>query len=385
MSLDLELDQLLSEDILSVRSREKTAFDRLTAPFGKSLVLFGAGNLGRQALERVRSDGIEPLAFSDNDPSKWGNNVDGLKVLSPLDAARNFGHKATIVVTIWSPGSHHQFRETKQKLHSLNCLNVIPFLSLFWKYPDGFLPNNFLDYPHKIISACEEIRKVFHLWADEASQSTFVSQLKWRMMENYGDLPAASKEPQYFPDVIKLSTRETFIDGGAYDGDSLKEFIARTSAKFQAVYAFEPDHFNFEKLAAYVKTLPCKNEIRLYKKALGSRFEKLNFSDMGSASSIININGQSTVDSIPLDDFLPKVSPTFIKMDIEGAELDALGGASKMIQRSEPFLAICVYHRQNHLWKIPLLIHSLSNKYRLFLRAHQEEGWDLVCYAVPSG
>jgi hypothetical protein len=70
-------------------------------------------------------------------------------------------------------------------------------------------------------------------------------------------------------------------------------------------------------------------------------------------------------------------------MDIEGAEIDALNGASEAIKRFRPILAICVYHKPDHLWKVPLLISTYSDDYSLFLRPHDEEGWELVLYAVP--
>ena len=76
--------------------------------------------------------------------------------------------------------------------------------------------------------------------------------------------------------------------------------------------------------------------------------------------------------------------PTYIKMDIEGSELDALAGARNIIKKEMPILTICLYHRYDDLWRIPLFIHSLADDYRLFLRPHEIEGWQLVCYAVPN-
>jgi len=181
-----------------------------------------------------------------------------------------------------------------------------------------------------------------------------------------------------------LASDEIFIDCGAYDGDTIKDFLAKTNENFLSIQAFEPDPLNFEKLSEFVNSLSFKEKIILYQKAVGARFETLNFSNTGTTSSTISTGGQTKVESVPLDDILKKCDPTFIKMDIEGAEIDALLGAKKTIQKSLPVLAICVYHQQNHLWKIPLLIKSFSQEYRLFLRAHQEEGWDLVCYAIPA-
>ena len=85
----------------------------------------------------------------------------------------------------------------------------------------------------------------------------------------------------------------------------------------------------------------------------------------------------------PLDSLLGDARPTFMKFDIEGAEVDALTGARQTIERQAPILAVCVYHQQDHLWRIPLLLREWRDDYALFLRPHNEEGWDLVCYAVP--
>lgn len=384
LPLERELDRLLDEDISSVIVRENTAFDRLTAPYGKSLVLFGAGHLGRQVLARLRKDGIEPLAFADNNPQIWGKFVDGLEVLSPHVAAGKYGQRATFVVTIWSPGNQHQFKITKQNLHSLNCANIISFLSLMWKYSESFLPNCFLDLPHKIIAEGEDARKAFLLWEDEESRATYISQLKWRMLENFDKLPARNSEKQYFPNFIKLTNNEVFVDCGAYNGDTIKDILTATKANFRFIHSFEPDPLNFNKLSEFVDSLSFKDRIVLYPKAVGARFETLNFSAEGTASSILDKKGTIKVESVPLDEILDNCIPTFIKMDIEGAEIDALKGSKRIIQKTSPVLAICVYHRQNHLWRIPLLISSLSKKYHFFLRAHKEEGWDVVCYAIPG-
>ena len=83
------------------------------------------------------------------------------------------------------------------------------------------------------------------------------------------------------------------------------------------------------------------------------------------------------------DELLEHEHPTFIKMDIEGAEPDALRGARATIARHRPILAVCVYHLQDHLWSIPLTLREMCGEYDFVLRPHNEEGWDLVCYGVP--
>ena len=71
-------------------------------------------------------------------------------------------------------------------------------------------------------------------------------------------------------------------------------------------------------------------------------------------------------------------------MDIEGAEPETLNGSIRIIQKHSPVLAISVYHQFDHLWKLPLLIKSLSEQYSFFLRPYRLAHWDLVCYAIPT-
>jgi hypothetical protein len=82
---------------------------------------------------------------------------------------------------------------------------------------------------------------------------------------------------------------------------------------------------------------------------------------------------------------LTGAKPTYVKMDIEGSEPEALAGARKIVAEHSPVLAISCYHRQDHLWKIPLQIASLNPNYRFHLRPHDLEMWDLICYAIPPG
>jgi hypothetical protein len=77
------------------------------------------------------------------------------------------------------------------------------------------------------------------------------------------------------------------------------------------------------------------------------------------------------------------VNPTFIKMDIEGAEVDAIPGAQKTITRCRPVIAACAYHRPEHLWILPKLLKAAGPAYQIYLRRYAEECWETVYYAIP--
>ena len=387
LSWEEELDLLLSEDISTAIERETKEFDKLTTPLGKSLVLFGAGNLGRQVLAQLRKDGMELLAFADNNPAVWGKFVDGVQVFSPSDAADNFGHIATFVVTIWN--TEHSFVETKKQLVALGCINVVSAIPLRWKYSKTLLPFFWLDIPSRTLEEAELARSAFSLWADEFSRREYLAQMKYRILGEFDSLSSPVQQESYFPhDIFNLRSDEKFIDCGAYDGITIKQFLKRQIDFVGKIVAYEPDPINFDQLQQYISSLTDynKNCIIPMPYAVGAQRSKVHFQATGTMGSTINNNGLLEVDCISLDENLREleIAPTYIKMDIEGSEMDALAGTSTLIQKTMPILAICVYHRYNDLWQIPLYINSLASNYRFFLRPHEIEGWQLVCYAIPE-
>lgn len=94
--------------------------------------------------------------------------------------------------------------------------------------------------------------------------------------------------------------------------------------------------------------------------------------------------GAAIIQAVALDDALPTFTPNLIKMDIEGAEYDALLGARKLIRTHLPGLAISLYHRPEHLWQLPLLVERIApGKYKFMMRSHAQNSFDLVLYAIP--
>jgi len=377
-----QVDLLLAEDVDAVKERERTAFDRLLAETNGWIVLFGAGNLGRKALRCLRSIGIEPLAFADSNAARWGIQADGVDVLSPKEAADRFGSSAMFMVTIWSLG--HAFRETHAKLKSLGCRTVLPSASLRWKFSNELLPDYCQDLPHKLYEQADEVRAAAKLWADDESRSEYLNQIRWRMLGDYDCLGGPHREEQYFPEsLFHLIPGEVFVDCGAYDGDTAKRFISR-NANFARLLAIEPDPDNHRRLCQWAeRQIEVRDRIVTYGLAVGASSGSVRFNATGAEGASIAKGGDVLVECASLDELAADAAPTYIKMDIEGAEEDALQGARRLIREHSPILAVCLYHRPSDLWRIPSLILSLVGNYKLFLRPHFGDGWDIVCYAVP--
>lgn len=342
--------------------------------FAERLVIFGAGGLGRRIARFLCNLGHPPLAFCDN---KVRGIVEGLQVLSPAVAASQFPH-AVFMVAIWHPSRTQGLRHRVLELQSAGCKNVTTFIPLFWQYADEFLPETFLDLPANILTHGPEIRAARALF-DTAGKTEFDRQLNLRLHADISGDPDPGV--QYFPsDFFPVSDEEYFVDCGAYDGDTFQSFVAESGGQFSRFVALEPDPDNFSTLQ---KRIPNDDRVCAYPFAVGSRREILPFASNADSSSI-STSGDLQVQSVRLDELLEGQRPTYIKMDIEGFELDALGGARKLLRSCRPKLAVCVYHRPDHLWRVPLLIHELIPDCRMTLRTYQVDGWDSVCYAVPE-
>jgi len=378
------LEELFAEGEAEATARETSAFDRMAGPSKDLIVLFGAGRVGRKTLAGLRRVGIEPIAFVDNDARLWNTFVERVEVLSPEDAAQRHGDKATFVITIWRGEATDRVAQREAQLRSLGCRYVVTFQRLFWKHAEVFLPHYAVDLPHKVHQQADDVRRAGRLWSDDASRSEYLAQLRWRLLGEFDDLYRPVRHAMYFPlQLCPLTDHEVFVDCGAYDGDSVRSFLAQPKKSFRRIYSFEPDPVNFSKLEREVSLRPERESITLQRAAVGAFTGTVTFSGDGNEASSVG-KGDMVVDCVALDEALSGTQPTYIKMDIEGAELDALNGARKIIHQYSPVLAICSYHVQDHLWRIPLLIQSINPNYSFFLRPHLVEGWDLVCYAIPK-
>lgn len=381
-----ELEKTLTETREDAVKREQSTFDRVAAPYQRELVLFGAGNLGRKALAGLRKAGVEPLAFSDNNESAWGTKIDGIPVLSPKDAIAKHGGKSTFVMTIWRGEGTDRMPDRIAALAALGAQRIVPFGSLFWKHASEFLPHYALNLPHRVIEQADLVRAGLALFEDEQSRREYLAQIKWRSVLDFDGLPNPVKHEIYFPtDLFDIAKDEVFIDCGAFDGDTIRRFYVNRPDFEGQIKAFEPDPKNNEKLKAYVASLPRERaeQIETFAYAISNKRETVKFSGTGTEAASVGV-GDIEVQAAPLDEVLAHCAPTYLKMDTEGSELDGVTGAQNILKKHAPALALCVYHRQDHLWKVPLEVKKYSDEYTFFLRPHLLEVWDLVMYAVPK-
>lgn len=220
---------------------------------------------------------------------------------------------------------------------------------------------------------------------DELSKKTMELYLKGHIeLKNFPFQDICQKEDvenQYFPsDIITFTDHETVVDCGAYTGDTFAIFCPKVE-RFNKYYALEPNKDCFSELKNIL--MGCdKGEGVHIPKGAWSEAKKMGFAVENAMGMLID-TAESTIEVDRIDSMLPQNEKvTFIKMDIEGAELEALKGAEKIIRKGEPTLAICIYHKREDLITIPQYIRSLSEKYKFYLRPHRSYVGEVVLYAV---
>ncbi len=226
-----------------------------------------------------------------------------------------------------------------------------------------------------------EFEKLYNMLEDDLSKESMVAYLDGHI--NLTTFPMSSVKdinPQYFPnDIIKLSDNEVYVDCGGWDGDTVNEFIRQVNGKYNKIYVFEPDKKMIPKLK---QNIDSSYEYILFNKGTFNQNCRIGFDNAG-CGKIDEYIDSNYIETVRLDDVI-KDKISYIKMDVEGSELQALEGGKRIITESIPKMAICVYHKKEDLITIPQFIKSISHKYKLYLRGYYDYVSELVLYAIPE-
>ena len=344
-----------------------------------TLLLYGAGGFGQKLCDQCRANGIEVTAMFDE---KKTGDYRGVPIRPVADMCQ-YRSDFPVVLAVFNPYANPE--DIINNLESFGCdRKRVLFPSEFYHLmrDQGCRLNNvyWLSQEDSVTnnSSAFDARKLF---SEPLSRSIYDSEIKARQTGLFDLALSQFDSRMYRSDVVPVTTDFSFADVGAFNGDTIEDFV-RHNINFKEIYAFEPDPANIRQLHKKIQTLNLKCPVTVFPLGLHNQMELLRFSEDQGASSTVSEQGKLIIQGVALDELLINKPVNYVKIDIEGNEINALMGMSNIIQNQRPLIAVSVYHVPDHLWKIPLLLKQMVPEYELYLRIHGYNGFDTVCYAV---
>ena len=362
-----------SNDIAQVLASGKDRSRVERAGRTRDWLVYGAGRTGRAWAKGLADRGLHVHAFIDR--AADGRQVADLPVHALAGCPDELRRRCAVLVALHNPGT--DVAAVRRELVAAgytdvwllqDLIDAWPGLSHFWLAPaDETLPH------------AGAISDAFDALADDQSRTLLVALLDQRLNGNAEALPPPDPDNHYLPAGIpKPPMPLRFIDCGAYTGDTIEGF-GKDGVELDEVAAFEPDAAHFVRLCAATRGIRAS----VFPCGVWREMAQLRFSSDDAASHIDPL-GEIMVQVVALDQALPRFAPGLIKMDIEGAEANALRGARGMIEEARPHLANSAYHTPRDLWELMLLVHNWDLGYRFRLRNHSHNGFDTVLYGEPA-
>jgi FkbM family methyltransferase len=203
---------------------------------------------------------------------------------------------------------------------------------------------------------------------------------------------------QYFClDELMTDSNEVYVDIGAAVGDTVERFIWEKNGYISGIYAFEPSPHEYEALKYRMERLTRewmfnKNQINVVNAGIAEKTGKriLQTNKLGTnfimdSSAGHDGVGGDYVDIYCMNDYFKDVPVTFIKADVEGYEMRCLLGASAVIKRDKPKMALCIYHKPEDIFEFIEYIIAIAPEYKFKLRHHSRNWTETVLYAFVEG
>jgi FkbM family methyltransferase len=361
-----EFSQHIKEALLLSNNEQENIFELLNA--NSSIPKFFIGR-NSESLELIKVINFAGVIDDFTGLQLW----EGVNVVKSSEVPRD-----CIVIncsTSISPVQVHN------KLKNIGIKNLVTYGDLIsseaW---GGHIPQFVLEMRNQLETNLDEWYSLYKNLADSESQAVFLNLILYRGTANldYMNDFEVRFQDQYFEEFMAYE-KEVLVDIGGYNGDTT-EIFCHKYPNYQKVHFFEPSEANMNEAKSRLSRF---SNIKFHQQGVSNKEEKLYFNSTAGSCSSIQKTGEDVIQTIILDNHIDE-PVTFIKMDIEGWELNALEGCKNHIRDRQPKLAIAAYHRTSDFLEIPKYILSLSSKYKIYLR-HYTSGWsESVLYFLPT-
>ncbi|MGC1696753.1 MAG: FkbM family methyltransferase [Pseudolabrys sp.] len=354
-------------------------------PMDRPLALYGAGSLGRLARKFLTSVDRDFALVVDLNADELARDRywSDVALKHPDAVSRAEKHTFRLAVSI----VNSPYVPIERSLRERGFEDVVPFYDLAESFRAVHPLSNGWFTPPMSAEDRKNAAAALAGWDDDVSRAHHLQFLAWRRLReewNFAGAPVPDCIRFFIPEVTGvLSDQEILLDAGAHHGSVIETFVKQTKGRFQQIVAIEPDPFNRALLANNLQSwLPDNPGVTVYDCVLADGENAVLFHEGLGYASQLSPTGQRRVVTRPLDAL--GLSPTFLKLHLEGAELPTLKGARETLLSSRPIVAATVYHNADGIWKTPLWLMQTLPDYRFLFRAHSWCGTGAVVYAIPD-
>lgn len=338
--------------------------------------ILGGGTAGKAIAQYLKDNGLKPLIkyVIDDEYITEENIREGM--ISFSEFLKDYAQSVPLIFGFYNyeiiQKKRKQYQDRIKYMYDFH-LTIIDETRVDWDY--RYVQEHY-----------DQFNATYEMFSEEKSKHTMQCYIDAATVGAFDRLFLECHENiPYFNDALEGMKIKKLFDCGAYDGDSIHDFI-EVYGTYDEIYAFEPDSNNVDKIKQRIEKEGIHN-LHIIEKGVWSETMTLHFASEGKSSSHISDEGDTSINVIKLDDLYDSItSDSLIKMDIEGSEMEALKGAKKVITEKSPALAICVYHKREDLITIPQLIDSMvkPGTYRYYLRFQGLDLAELVFFAIPE-
>lgn len=353
--------------MLSFITEKQSSWDRLKAE-ERPIFIYGMGDGALKIMSVFRDKHITVAGIFASDDFVRGHSFEGYRVhkLSEIEEAVD-----DFVVVLAFAAGYQEIVDKVEEIASKHTLYV----------PDVPVVGRGLFTYEYCVENADKIQQVYDSLADDYSRKVYANIINFKISGKIEYLSTVTtSKADIYRKIIKPTLNETYVDLGAYNGDTIKELLEFTQGRYVSIYALEPDKKNFKKLAKFIDGMP---HVYAYNFAAWCVDTELPFAAKAGRQSAITAESDNMIGALSVDGILAKKPATIIKMDVEGFEREAIWGSARTIARYAPKMMVSLYHRNEDIFELPILIKKLNPAYKLYIR-HQLyiPAWETNLYAT---
>ena len=329
------------------------------------VIMYGTGNGADKVMDEFQKRNINIQGVTASSGFVRERTFRGFPV-KPIEYFEELYSELTVVITFGS-----SIKEVMENIYSLESRHrvLVPCVPVI---------GNIIADRDFISKNIEDINRAYNLLGDEFSRAVYSGYINFVFSGELSYLKEiTSLEDEIYP-ILNIGENETFVDIGAYRGDTVSKFLSLCGGKYKGIIAAEPDVKTYKKLMANCEHL---ENFRGENAAVTGVDGYVEFSQQAGRQSSVG-HGEKTP-SLTLNSLCKGQIPTFVKIDSEGCECEILEFGREILSLYKPKLNVAAYHRFEDIFKLPLLINSINKEYKIYLRHHPYiPAWDTIYYCI---